>query len=364
MTFFHTLPFGHFKYFPLTFSGNSPKPLSKPEQSGEWLYRGWLEAYHQKDECKPKIERQVFKTCEEVILLPCLDRVYGHSLWRLFNASELLEKHPEKGLILIIPSYLEWLVPEGIAEVWLVQVRPEESLKYLKSLEEFAQRALEQFKQVWLAEAPPQPLHFDIKSFTKIAPFPPKKFTDLPLNITLVWREDRFWLRHFWEQKIFALSQRFAFAKNYTFVLKRQQLRRFQRLIQYLQKALPEAQIHLIGLGRYGQFKEAEDLRSANPPHKATEEIWANICAKSQVVFGVHGSAMILPTALAGGFVELLPDYRLANLADDIASPLSGRSAWFFGRVLAIDTAPQQVARHIQHLLEGAEWFYLQQGNA
>ena len=54
----------------------------------------------------------------QVVLLNCLDVLYGHSLLKLLNAQRYLEQQVD--LILIIPSFLTWMIPEGVAQVWIV----------------------------------------------------------------------------------------------------------------------------------------------------------------------------------------------------------------------------------------------------
>ena len=59
---------------------------------------------------------------EDTCSLNCLDTLYGHGLLKLLNAQHYLEQCPEMELVVLVPHYLRWMVPEGVAEVWTLDL--------------------------------------------------------------------------------------------------------------------------------------------------------------------------------------------------------------------------------------------------
>jgi hypothetical protein len=59
---------------------------------------------------------------ERAVLLNCLDTLYGHCLLKLLNAEHYLDNSPDLGLIALVPRFLRWLVPEGVAAIWTVDL--------------------------------------------------------------------------------------------------------------------------------------------------------------------------------------------------------------------------------------------------
>ena len=74
----------------------------------------------------------------------------------------------------------------------------------------------------------------------------------------------------------------------------------------------------------------------------------------SHIVIGVHGSNMLLPSAHAGAVIELLPEDRSANLAQDIipAGDQTMRETMFRYRFMPLSSQPGQVADTVGILLE------------
>ena len=109
----------------------------------------------------------------------------------------------------------------------------------------------------------------------------------------------------------------------------------------------PRATFTVTGLapkGGYGSL--ADDLRTEqmNPE---VERAWCASYAKSQVVVGVHGSNMLLPTAFAVACVEILPDDRIGNMVQDIFVRYDDRMQLFNYRFVDERAKPAQVAAHV-----------------
>ena len=90
-----------------------------------------------------------------------------------------------------------------------------------------------------------------------------------------------------------------------------------------------------------------------------TELAWCRMYAGSQVVVGVHGSNMILPTAHAAGCVEILPHDRYGNMVQDISVRYHDRMQLFMYRFTDEFASPRQVARHVVSMFKDYEVYRL-----
>jgi hypothetical protein len=90
-----------------------------------------------------------------------------------------------------------------------------------------------------------------------------------------------------------------------------------------------------------------------------TERRWCERYAASHVVVGVHGSNMLLPSAHAGGVVELIGAERWGNFTQDILfREISDcREVLFRYRFVPDSTPPLALAQLISLLLRGREDF-------
>ena len=56
---------------------------------------------------------------------------------------------------------------------------------------------------------------------------------------------------------------------------------------------------------------------------------------------------MLIPTALAAGFINLVPRYKIPHLAEDTALQHKSRYLQFLGRYLDEYSTPDLVAQHV-----------------
>ncbi|MEO8734411.1 MAG: hypothetical protein ABI373_08775 [Flavobacteriales bacterium] len=77
------------------------------------------------------------------------------------------------------------------------------------------------------------------------------------------------------------------------------------------------------------------------------ERTWCEAYARSQVVVGVHGSNMLLPTSLAVGCVEILPYDRYGNMVQDLVVRHADRMQLFLYRFVDEFASPKAVARNV-----------------
>ena len=114
------LPCGQALYSPMRLD-----PLTGDvfDRVGVPWYADWLrEAYAERDAEPVEIEiRRRHLITRPVVLLDCIDVLYGHALLKLLNAQQYLQAGVRDVVVLIQP-FLTELVPDGVAELWVVDL--------------------------------------------------------------------------------------------------------------------------------------------------------------------------------------------------------------------------------------------------
>ncbi len=293
-----------------------------------------------------------------VVLLNCLDTLYGHSLLKLLNAQYYLERDVD--LIVIVPSFLAWMIPEGVAQAWIVGLPLARGAEWNDWLAREIRDRVEAFEAVSLSLAlsHPSPADYSIERFTRVRPFPLEEWEDQLKRptVTFVWRDDRAW------QVTDDMSRGGVRKKLSGWVARASDSLIAQRqLVVNLAEALraewPELDFAIAGLSKVendsGIPTWIKDLRSPTMDHER-ERRWCERYASSHVVVGVHGSNMLLPSAHAGSVVELIGPDRWGNFTQDILirETYDCRDTLFRYRFLPISSPPQTVALLITSLLE------------
>lgn len=349
--YFQTYPVGHGAVFPVSFTKTGEK--SKYGQVAEWwMAKPLIESMVTNEKFESSIEIIVYKKFKNCVILNCLDDCWGHVFMKLLNAQKHLDENPETGLILLIPASFKWLIPEGVAEAWLVNAPLIDFRKRIFNLEAVVKAQFERFENVSLSEAHIRPnlSNLDISTFTKTEKF---DFTSTDkLAITLIWREDRFWQTSKLEEWMFLASIKFKFFDLVKPFFAWRQMAHFNSVAKIIGKQHPDAIIKLVGIGKTMRVNSLIlDLRKTEYSESIEKE-FCRIYSQSNVVIGVHGSNMLLPTALAGGFVDLVPIWKLERWGEDIAQPyLDGRSV-LFGRCLEGVYSAKKVAKHVLSVFE------------
>lgn len=294
-----------------------------------------------------EISKEVFKVCQQVIILNCIDHLYGHCLLKLLNAQRHIDCYSEYGLIVIVPSFIRWMIPEGVAEVWTVPISLKNGLCYYPSFAEFVREQLKRFDKVYVSKAHSHPSHFDITRFTGV---PKHRFEQEELKITFVWREDRPWcslllFRVLTKLKLLKLA---LFFQNW----------RVRRLLGKIRTKFPSAKFVVAGLGTQTKFTGwIEDLR-VNKFDEKTERETCKLYSESRLVIGVHGSNMLLPSGHAGMTIDLMPE-RWGNLAQDILYQESDpRLAAFRYRYVPLQTSLNEIADIASSMILDYRYFY------
>ncbi len=357
LDFWHTFPVKHTRYFPFAFA-KKERRFFVPPDTGRWLYEPLLNAYYNNQSAPATIRKTVRKSYRKVVIINCLDFLYGHSLLQMLNAQAHLADAPHLGLVMLIPTSLAWLVPDGVAEIWEIDTPLPAFRMGIEGLDSFMKGELSRFEEVYVSETNIQPdwNSIDIKQFTRVPPFDLADFDKKPQQVTFLWREDRYWLSSF-EESVWRAAFQSKMLKTVRPYLLWRQKRRFVRTARLIANQLPNMRFVVTGIGKSWTFPAFfQDFRLERLDTEA-ERTWCQIYASSHVVIGIHGSNLLLPSALAAGFVELLPRYRLANFGEATAIRHTGRTQAFLGRSVDAFAKPDLIAAHVVQMLNGFALF-------
>jgi hypothetical protein len=255
------------------------------------------------------------KECKKVLILNCIDYVFGHALLKLLNAERHLDQNSDLGLIVILPRFLRWMVPEGVAEIWTVDLPLSKANRYHPRLARRIETECERFDTIYLSRAYSHPRDFDITRFTRVKKH---EFTESPYRITYIWREDRLWWGH-------AFALRVADRLRLKRLILPWQNLKVCRLFTLLRQEFPEATFTIAGLGRSTDFPEWIDDKRVEAFTDELERRACTLYADSRIVIGVQGSHMLLPSAHAGITIDLMPDEKWFNMAQDILYQANGQ---------------------------------------
>jgi hypothetical protein len=292
------------------------------------------------------------------VLLNCLDTLYGHSLLKLLNAQHYLDHCPDLAVVVVIPAFLEWLVPAGVAQAWVVDLPLRRGTEWNDGLAREIRRRAEALPgdlHLSLAFSHPHPDDVEIERFTRVPPFPLADWEGRLSRptVTFVWRDDRVWPG---EEET---SPRLVRGVRRRLGLPpasgaEGQRRAVVATAEALRETQPALDFAVVGLGTPGGFPDwILDLREP-APDEAAERRWCGRYAASHVVAGVHGSNMLLPSAHAGGVVELIGEDRAGNVFQDLlVRGADVREALFRYRLVPLATAPAGLARAVGLLLGG-----------
>ena len=260
-----------------------------------------------------------FFDADRIIIVNCLDFLYGHCLLRLLNVQRYLDHSPELGCCVLVPTQLVHLVPDGVAEIWEFPVPIKEGWKWYLSLERWMQEQLTKRKECFLSPAYYLPSNrvYDLRRFVRNLPDLSEQIgKDQPV-ILFNYREDRLWGRSLAYQQ-----------------------RNLQKLYNHLSAIFPEMAFVLVGFGHQNQLQATGakliDLRT-NKFDVERDRLWLAYMSVADCVIGVHGSNMLLPSGLAKSTIELVPRSRLGNTVQDFlfaSTDQDIRDALLFYRML------------------------------
>jgi glycosyltransferase involved in cell wall biosynthesis len=343
--FDQVLPVSHTVDNPLAYGR-----VNKKEYMGtdcpEWLSASVFKSHVEIKHNKIPIERIIFKQHEQVVILNTLDSLYGHVLLKLYNAFYHLAEEKNIGLIIILPKIFKWLIPKGCAEVWIIDLKLSELIYGYSSLQKFVAEQLPRFQSVYLSKAYSHPTitTTDIEQLTGVSPFNLENFSTQKPVITFILREDRWWFSNPTDYWFYRLCRKLNILSWGARILTLKQNQLVRKTIQKIKYQLPDASINVIGIGEKSIVEEHVIDYRTRRVNALTEKEWCEVYACSHVVIGVHGSNMLLPTALAAGCVEILPEDRYGNMVQDISVRYNDRQQLFFYRFADQYSRPQSIA--------------------
>lgn len=340
--FYGDLPSGHGLYYPMLLDQASG--IVHDNNDVGW-FADWLRVSYANRKTSPVgFSAENFKRFRRGILLNCLDGLYGHCLLKLLNAQYYLDQKSGFDLILLIPQILRWLVPDGVAAIWTVDLPLRQGIEWNDWLAVELRRRVAALDECWLSVAfpHPHPKDFNIQRFTGVAPFLIDKWEEYLKQrptVTFIWREDRLWCNGAQGTQWVDLKERIPvkLRKAARWIVRRMggvrqpsppphslledQKRRVVALARTLLQEFPRLDFAVAGLGQAGGLPDwIVDLRYGQAD-ESVERAWCARYAKSHVVIGVHGSNMLLPSAHAGAIFELVPNDRWGNLIQDVLIP-------------------------------------------
>lgn len=350
--FLNDLPIGHALYYPMKLGKENLKVYG---HNIKWFSQPLLSSYINQNTKDIRIDKKVFRESSDIVLINCLDYLYGHVLLKLFNAQFYLDKYPEKGIVVLIPKSFEWLIPDGVAEAWSVDIKLKDTRNWYVALDEFIQKELKRFSSVRLSPgySHPPTHKLDISRFTGVAPFDLDSFEKKTPAFTFIYREDRLWHSNSFEYFLFKVFKKLKCEKYVKRVFLSIQNRKISQLFKRLLKEFPQGMFTIAGLGKTGSFPEfITDARSKSVTDVIEKE-WCQIYSNSHLVLGIHGSNMLLPTAHAAGFIEILPSDRIGNITQDVFARYNDRQMLFLGRFVNEYSKPRELAAIATNLTKG-----------
>lgn len=333
------LSVGHARYYPFSIDISNWRLFGPNNHSRSWFGEPFLKSL--KKPINKNIEVKINKRKDKnlvnrkVVIINCLDFLYGHCVLKLFNCNKY--KNDEKVyLITIVPHSIEWLVPSYVNEVWVVKLSLVETLQYNIELEKKIKKQLKRFRSFYIDETDCHPKNVDIEDFAKCQPHNLEK-KKKEIIISFYWREDRLWLSSVFLNKLFMVKP-----IKYLFFLT--QAVKVIWLFDKIRKQIPNAVFFLVGIGKQVRFPTwINDFRIAKFSQEKDKKM-CEIYAKSDLIIGTLGSHMILPSALAGMTIEITQDHLIGCVGQDVVvtpqlRDLDPRLISFLHRYAPIDSS-------------------------
>lgn len=312
-----------------------------------------------KDENSEDVKIRILKESkknDKAILLNCLDNYYGHVILKLLNAQFYLDNYTDHDLVVIVPKFLTWMVPEEVNNIIEVDISLRESYLWINDLNMYVEKIIKKYKRAYLSKAysHPHPKNYNISRFVGVSPFNLDNINKEKLTITYIWRSDRIIYK---DKILYKLARKLNLEKMKNIYIWRQK-RYIEKLYFDLNNNFSDVDFAVVGPNKIFDFnEEIKDLR-VNKINKNIEINWCKRYANSQIIVGIHGSNMLLPSALAGFVIELLPQNRLGNYLQDILfRDNDARDILYRNRFLPLDISRKKLSKNIIGLIKNYNSF-------
>lgn len=266
-----------------------------------WYAHNLREAWRNRQARPVRLERTNFRPLRRPLLVNAIDYLFGHCLHRLFDIPRLMHVYPDRDIVVLVQDFARWLVPDGVAEIWSVDIPLRQGKLWFDDLVPQIQALVE--------ELPPGEIigqiamgGTQIEKFTRTKPYDHTDPATLDnIKATLIWRNDRCWTVNPMADQAQAVAE---------------QVRLYTSFAMALRQLVPQVQIAMAGIGREGSFPDWIDDQRVPPGGKIDEMAWLKLYSESQVVLGVHGSNMLLPAAHACTTIEMVPFGKWQHTGD------------------------------------------------
>jgi hypothetical protein len=241
-----------------------------------------------------------FFHAERIVIVNCMDFVYGHALLKLLNTQKHIEQSPELGCCVLVSPELVDLVPAGVAEIWEFPVLIGEHWKWFSSLRRWVDGYIKQRQECFLSRAYSHPSSRgnDLRRYVRNLPDLSEQLERSNPVIMFCHREDRLWGRTLGDQQ-----------------------RNLQTLLDKLSEIFPGLAFVLLGFGRQNRLHNSAakliDLR-IEKFDRVVARNWLAHMQAADCCIGVMGSNMLLPSGLAKATVNLVQRTRSLNFFQDI----------------------------------------------
>jgi len=279
----------------------------------------------------------------DVVILNCIDYLYGHSLLKLLNASRHIKA--KQNLVVIVPALLKWCVPENVSEIWNVNISLKDSQEFYPDLDKKIKREIERFNTVYVSKALAHPKNFDVLDYTKVSKS--NKLSEDKRRVLFVWREDRLWNN---ENITYRVARKLKIKAPFLWL----QRNKIVKLFKQIRRSCKDVVFVVAGLGKTIDFpKWISDLRVEKFDETNEREL-CKIYGQTDVIIGVHGSNMLLPSGHANMVLDLMPKNRWGNFAQDILYQEDDcRMAPYRYRYIPIETSINTIAHIVDSMLVG-----------
>jgi hypothetical protein len=333
------LPTGHAKYYPYQIDVHNQQ-IFGPNRGKDWLGRPLLQSLIHKSHEPIQIHKYVTHRghLKHVVIVDCLDFMYGHCLLKLFNVQRYKRTANKLKIIVIIPECIRWLVPKYVHEIWSVNISLYKTREYNLLLETYIKKQLPQYDKIFLCDTNCHPRNIRIQDFSEIQP----ASDSTNILITYFWRHDRLTVS---DQIINSPSVPSVIKRILYFIEKYKII----WLFLLIKRHFPKHTFALVGIGKEKRFpKWISDFRIPEY-NQIREKVMCSVFAKSTIIIGTLGSHMILPAAHAFMTLELNHKNRTECFGQDMIVPthvadLDPRLYYFRHRVIPSDTSITSLA--------------------
>jgi FkbM family methyltransferase len=332
--FLQDLPTGHALLHPASLDLDSGEILAAP--GSEWFSAPLRDYWAEPDGNPVALRVSIRREVDHITILNCLDVVDGHEFLKLLNTGRELDLGND--VAVIVSAWLADVVPAGVAELWTVDASPGRLRAWLLDLETSLQSELDRFESARLSPAfpHPHPSTYRLTDFTgRLRP----ESVGSP-SVVLSLRDDRPWGRTV-----------------------RTQMRNVGGLCRHLERRFPDAGV--VAIGKEGGARLPDgvvDRRSAGPT-SADVRAWLGLAAGADLVIGVHGPNLLLPSGLAPMTLELVPRGSYHTALDAILPSGDGalealwRRRLVYGDAVLADVTAERVSDIAAAMLTGEERF-------